>query len=182
MRRIVQIGTGIRSWINFKEGDIFLGCEPMRSLMEKHDTYYLPPDFVDSYIYEGVICSDKFRGHIDFVVSKNLEVGSQNLGKGFPLDGNRKRPSAYQVIKLPCLTLDELLRKYEAEGFTESIDFFNSSMPLETANDIFSEFSWDVKPKIVALASGNNRTVEILEAQGYDVLKHNHPFLGVFIQ
>ena len=181
MRRIVQIGTGIRSWINFREGDVFLGCEPMRSLMEKYADYHLPPDFVEAYIYEGVICSGKFKDDIDFAISKNLEIGSQNLGKGFPLDGNGKRPTAYQVVKVPCLTLDELLRKYQAEGFTESIDFFNSSMPPGTANDMFSEFSWVVKPKIVALASGNNRTVEILEAQGYNVLKNNHPFLGVFI-
>ena len=31
MRRIVQIGTGQQTWIQFKEDDVFLGCEPMYS-------------------------------------------------------------------------------------------------------------------------------------------------------
>lgn len=176
MRRILQIGTGIRSWINFKEDDIFLGCEPMRSRMQDSNKFHLPPDFVESYIYEGAICSKRFRCTVDYAISKKHD---HRLEKGFILDGTKKRPTAYEVIAVPCLSLDELLRKYKSQGFTESIDFLNSSISIATINDVFREFSWVVKPKIVALASADETTIEIFEAAGYNVFKRTHPFLGI---
>lgn len=176
MRRILQIGTGIRSWINFKDGDLFLGCEPMRSRMEKSNDFHLPPDFVESHIYEGAICSKRFRGTVDYAISKKRD---HRLEKGFILDGTKKRPTAYDVLAVPCLTLDELLEKYKAQGFTESINFLNSSISIATVSDIFHEYSWIVKPKIVALASANETITKIFEAQGYNVLKETHPFLGI---
>ena len=176
MRRIVQIGTGLRSWINFREGDVFLGCEPMRSRMEKSNNFRLPPDFVESYIYEGVICSNRFRCTVDYAISKKQD---HRLEKGFILDGTKRRPTAYEVVAVPCLSLDELLQKYQAQGFTESIDFLNSSVSIATVNDMFLEFSWTVKPKTVTLASADETTVKIFEAEGYNVFKRTHPFLGV---
>ena len=176
MRRIVQIGVGMESWINFKEGDIFLGCEPVRSRMEKSDKFHPPTDFVESYIYEGAICSNRFRGTVDYAISKKYD---HRLEKGFILDGTKKRLPAYEVLAVPCLSLDELLRKYKAQGFTQSIDFLNASISIATVNDIFREFSWIVKPKIVALMSGNKTTAEIFEAEGYNVFKKTHPFLGI---
>ena len=175
MRRILQIGTGIRSWMNFKEGDLFLGCEPMRSRMQNSNKFHLPPDFVESHIYEGVICSKRFQGTVDYAISKKQD---HRLEKGFILDGTKRRPTAYDVLAVPCLTLDQLLERYKAQGFTESIDFLNSSISITTVNDIFSEFSWIVKPKIVALASADETTIEIFEAGGYNVFKRTHPFLG----
>lgn len=41
MRRIVQIGTGRQSWINFRDGDVFLGCEPMYNRITLFDA--MPP-------------------------------------------------------------------------------------------------------------------------------------------
>ena len=178
MRRILQIGTGIRSWINFKEDDIFLGCEPMRSRMQDSNKFHLPPDFVESHIYEGVICSKRFRGTVDYAISKKCD---HRLEKGFLLDSTKNRPAAYDVLTVPCLSLDELLEKYKAQGFTKSIDFLNSSISIATINDVFREFSWVVKPKIVALASADEVTVEIFEAAGYNVFKETHPFLSVFL-
>ena len=176
MRRILQIGTGLRSWINFKENDVFLGCEPMRPRMEIVNDFDPPPDFVEFYIYEGVICSNRFRGTVDYAISKKHD---HRLEKGFILDGTKRKPAAYEVIPVPCLSLDELLQEYESQGFTESIDFLNSSISIATVNDIFREFSWSIKPKIVALANANETTVEIFEAQGYNVFKETHPFLGI---
>ena len=174
MRRIVQIGTGIQSWIHFKEGDVFLGCEPMYSEMKERYRIDVVPDFVESYIYEGLIGSKKFRSTAKYTYSKKL------YEKGFILDSGKRRPSVYNVVEKPCITLDELLEKYEAHGFMESIDFLNVGFGHIGLDVIFAEYSWRIKPKIFTTVTCNKKEmVSIFQGQGYDVLKVDNPFLAV---
>ena len=174
MRRIVQIGTGRQTWINFREGDVFLGCEPMYSEMRELHEIDVVPDFVEHYIYEGLIGSKKFKGTAKYAYPKT------HYEKGFILESGKRRPSAYNVIEKPCIMLDELLERYEAHGFTESIYFLNVGFGHIGLDVIFAEYSWRVKPKIFTTINCNRKEMlSIFEGQGYDVLKDQNPFLAV---
>lgn len=174
MRRIVQIGTGRRTWIQFKEDDVFLGCEPMYLEMKELYGIDVAPDFVEYYIYEGLIGRNKIKGTAKYAYPKD------DYEKGFILDSGKRPPSVYTVVEKPCITLDELLQKYEAQGFMESIYFFNVSFSGVGQYDIFAEYSWRVKPKIFTTVTCEaENLLPIFEKQGYDVLKDHNPFLAV---
>ena len=173
MRRIVQIGIGQGCDIEFKKGDIFLGCEPLISEMKQQNIWKASsiPDFVESYIFEGCIAPKASTPKTKFSFLPN------NLQTGFVLGGSWKRKRGSNIIEVDSLTLDEWLELHKDQGFTESIDFFYSPIWDWNIMDILSEFSWRVKPKTILLSFSDNRALMLFKSLGYTIFKSGGPFL-----
>lgn len=175
MRRIVHIGIGQDCNIEFKKGDIFLGCEPLISEMKQHNIWEASsiPDFVESYIFEGCIAPKASTPRTKFSFSPN------ELTTGFVLDGSGKRKRGSNIIEVDSLTLDEWLEGHKDQGFTESIDFFYSPIWDWNIMDILSEFSWCVKPRVILLSFSDHRATPLFKSLGYTVFKSRGPFLAI---
>ena len=173
---------GLHPNIRFKEGDVFLGSEPMITEMKERNLWEWDkhlPKFVESYIFEGVISPKRCAGTAAFAIPKpeKIDKNFSHIEKGFLLDGHRKRPPAFRVIEVKGKTLDDWLKEHETDGFMKSIDFFYS--PAWNTVEILNEFTWCVKPKVILLSVADWKIPHLLEPLGYTVFKENSPFVAL---
>jgi len=75
MRRLVEIGIGNRSGINFEDGDIYIGCDAAFSHFQEKGEYSPPPEFVESRVSELAIVPQSQDKTVEFVYPSNDLLG-----------------------------------------------------------------------------------------------------------
>lgn len=184
MKQFVEIGscdfdTNLELIKGGRWNGLFVEPSPLyRTNLEK-----LISQTKESYncIVESAVISD-YDGEIEFTTAKDTSTESRHLGtwrrgigsvtskshKGerlFDLADN----SVYidEVLKLECMTLDSLLKKYHIKH----IDYLKLDTEGHEVN-ILDAYSWDIKPNLIKLEHSHIDDVymsELLRSHGYMV-------------
>lgn len=173
MRRIVEVGVGPVSYVNFTPGDIYLACDPFLNKMRESNIFREPK--VTNAFFDSIAISDQDGEQLATYRythrnRKAFEGDRPNFGgNAYLCRSQRKKKRNWEIISVPCLTLDNWLKKYKEHGFLESIDLMVVSVPFG-CSEIFSDFSFVVKPEIIAISSDDPIDVNLFQRHGYTVL------------
>ena len=129
------------------------------------------------------------NGFVDFAVSKDIEgwqrgistvVSDIHEGTCLYTLGNNKEVSYDKIIKVPCITLDTLLNKYNITF----LDYLKVDTEGHELN-IFRGYSWKVKPTFLKIEKKHiDQTilVSILEENGYKVYLETEDLYAILVK
>ena len=161
-RNIIEFGYGYHSTSFCKDGDNFLGAEPLLGL---YPEIYEPAGVSLNFFKVDEIAIAGHEGVCDIYLSDDsLEEGFTPLGLG-----DWQHPSHSKARSVPCLTLDSWISRYNKQGFTERIDCINCILNGNTADVIFEKFSFNPRPEVIMIRQHifPQRTFERMEKLGY---------------
>lgn len=138
-------------------------------------------------ILENSAISDT-NGFVDFAISKDIEgwqrgistvISDTHEGTCLYNLGNNRQVSYDKVVKVPCLTLDSLLDKYNIQH----IDYLKVDTEGHELN-IFKKYSWKVKPTFLKIEKKHiNQEIlrGILETNGYRVYFEEEDLYAILV-
>lgn len=153
----------------------------MKAKIDKSSYHY-------NVILENSAISDT-NGFVDFAISKDIDgwqrgistvISDSHEGTCLYNLGNNKEVSYDRVVKVPCITLDSLLEKYNIKY----IDYLKVDTEGHELN-IFKNYSWNIKPTFLKIEKKHiNQEVlrSILENNGYRVYFEEEDLYAILIK
>lgn len=177
MRRIVEIGVGAETFIKFRPGDIYLACDPFMDKMLETGNFSrpeTPTKFLDNFAIrdKNGTCRFVYKAlHKGEPIFENRHFGGVVYDYEALKEGAHRyrKPKNWEFLVAPTRTLDTWLESHEGAGFLESIDLLVISVPFGMPK-IFSNFSFQVKPKLIVITSADSVDVDLFEKHNYEVL------------
>lgn len=139
-------------------------------------------------IVENSAISDT-NGFVDFAISKDVEGWQRGIStiisethEGVCLYnlGDNKKSSYDRIVKVPCITLDCLLDKYNIND----IDYLKVDTEGHELN-IFKNYSWRIKPTFLKIEKkhiNEQKILSILEGNGYRVYMEQEDLYAILIK
>ena len=160
-KHIIEFGYGTHSTALCKDGDNLIAAEPLLNFFPE---IHRPTVDLNFFHLDEIAIADQ-DGVCDIYFSLNdLETGFTPLSSS-----DWHLPGELQKHRVTCLTLDSWISRYDEQGFTKRIDCINCVLNGNTADVIFSKFSFNPRPEVIMIRQHifPERTFERMEQLGY---------------